>query len=160
MCFVVRGSPGASAGLKKMLSFGLLLMVWVSSAGADVLVRDAYVTATPPGAVNGALYLTLINQGETAVKLIAGQSDVSEKLEVHRHQHENGMMQMRKVDGLSIPGAESLVFQPGGYHIMLIGLKQPLRVGDQVEITLIFDRGANVLQIEENVPVRALGFKP
>ena len=88
-------------------------------------------------------------------RLTGASSDVADKLQIHEMKVENGVMQMREVsDGLSIPAGGSVVFKPGSYHMMLIGLKKPLTAGEKIPLTLTFERAGN---ISVTVPVQAMG---
>ena len=68
--------------------------------------------------------------------------------------NDNGKMMMRKVDGIAVPAMGMTNLQPGGYHIMLLGLKHPLKSGEMIEITLTFDNGSTQ---SLTVPVKAMG---
>lgn len=107
--------------------------------GAPVSVADAYARAVPPGQPNSAVFLTLTNQSSESRALVAARSPAAETVELHHHVHEDGMMRMRRVARIEVPAQESVRLQPGGFHIMLIGLKANLAPGDQVDLTLTFD---------------------
>ncbi|WP_258808305.1 copper chaperone PCu(A)C [Pseudidiomarina sp. CB1] len=109
------------------------------SAWADVTVSDAWVKPTIPGTENGAGYFVIRNDGAQAVTLIGVNSDASRASEVHQHvMNEEGMMRMRRVPELTINAGEQVVFQPGSYHIMFFGVKNPFRVGESVAFQLQF----------------------
>ena len=89
------------------------------------------------GAKIGGGYLTIENKGATPDKLIGGASPAAAKVEVHEMAMKDGVMTMRPVKGgLSIPPGQSITLAPGGYHIMLMELKAPLKQGDKVPVTL------------------------
>jgi copper(I)-binding protein len=113
---------------------------------ADDLVLDhAWARATPGGAKIGGGYLTIENRGATPDKLIGGSSPAAAKVEVHEMAMKDGIMTMRPVKGgLSIPPGHSVTFAPGGYHIMLMELKAPLKQGDKVPVTLQFEKAGKV----------------
>jgi len=109
---------------------------------ADVEVIDAYVRAVPPGAPATAAFMQLKDNGDD-VALVKAHSDVAESTELHTHTNDNGVMRMRPIKRLDLKKGETTVLQPGGHHIMLIGLKQPLAVGEKVEIDLEFSDGSH-----------------
>lgn len=105
-------------------------------------VQDAYVRAVPPGQPNSAAFMSITNQGDQDRALLAAESDKAEVVELHTHLMADGMMQMRQVQQIDLPAGETAVLEPGGLHVMLIGLTETLAPGDQVELTLGFDDGS------------------
>lgn len=138
---------------KKLLT-GLAMMSTASIAGAaDVQITDAMVRAVPPVSTNTAAFLTLTNQGRESVELVSVDSSVAERVEIHGHRHEGDIMVMYKVDDLSLPVGKTVKLESGGYHIMMMGLKKALKVGDSVDLTLHFsDSDA----IDVKAPVKGL----
>ena len=111
----------------------------------DLVLDHAWVRATPGGAKVGGGYLTIENKGTTPDKLISGSSPAAGKVEVHEMAMNNGVMTMRPVKGgLSIPPGQSVTLMPGGYHIMMMELKAPLKKGDKVPVTLTFEKAGEV----------------
>lgn len=108
---------------------------------ATLAVTDAYARAVPPGQPNSAVFLTLTNATPETRALVAGMSPMAEVVELHTHIHEDGMMRMRRVERIEVPAGGSVSLEPGGLHLMLIGLKGNLAPGDQVDLTLSFDDG-------------------
>ncbi len=104
-------------------------------------VQDAYVRAVPPGQPNSAAFMRITNHGPDHRALLAAESDKAEVVELHSHRMEDGMMQMRQVEQIDLPAGETAVLEPGGLHVMLIGLTESLAPGDQIELTLGFDDG-------------------
>lgn len=119
------------------------LALTAMSASAEVTIENPYARAVPPGQMNSASFMVLKNTDEKDVTLTSGSSSVAKTVELHNHINEDGIMKMRQVDGINIPalGKESL--QPGGYHIMLIGLKQDLIEGQEIDLELEFSDGSN-----------------
>ena len=104
---------------------------------------------------NGAVYLTLVNGTGVPDRLVSAASPLAATVEFHETVNDNGILRMQpQPDGFEIPAAGSLVFQPGGKHIMLVQLTQPLAVGDTVELTLNFTQ-AEAMVI--SVPVVEIG---
>ena len=104
-------------------------------------VIDAWVRASPAGAKNGAAYATVVNHISTANTLIAAASPAATKVELHTHKLDDGIMRMRRISGVTIPGHGSAKLQPGGDHMMLLGLKRSLKAGDHIMLTLTFRSG-------------------
>jgi copper(I)-binding protein len=144
---------------KAFLSIILLLFVTVAGSsawadedtGADTgavpetpQVRDAYVRAVPPGQQTSAAFMHISNPGHQTMALVAAESSVARVVELHTHVQEDGMMKMRRVERIELPPGTEVVLQPGGLHLMLIGLKQPLAPGDPVDLHLVFDAGQTI----------------
>jgi len=111
----------------------------------DLVLDDAWARATRGGAKVGGGYITIENKGTTADKLMGGSSPAAGKVEVHEMAMDNGVMKMRPVkDGLPIPAGRSTELVPGGYHIMLMNLKAPLKKGDKIPVTLKFEKAGDV----------------
>jgi copper(I)-binding protein len=110
---------------------------------APVRMRTGRVQPMPPGSPATAAYFTLQHDASAPLALAAAESPVAAAVELHEHKEVNGMMMMRPVTApIALPANGTLVFAPGGYHVMLIGLKQPLALGDTVPLTLVFDDGS------------------
>lgn len=125
-----------------------------AGAGATLSVESAWAMATPPTARNGAVYLVVKQRGSKADRVIGAASTVAERTELHTHIMQDGMMMMRRLDGLEVVPGEPLTFEPGGHHLMLMGLHQPLTAGQRFPLTLRFERGGDV---QVTVEVRAVG---
>jgi copper(I)-binding protein len=107
-------------------------------ASAVVTTTDAVCRPTPNGRAMTGCYLTLTASRDD--RLVAVSSPVAGEGQIHEMKVANGMMSMAELpDGLPLPAGEAVALQPGGNHIMLIGLKQPLVAGEQVSLTLTFE---------------------
>lgn len=125
------------------------------TAAGGVVVSQAYAKATMPGAKVAAAYMQLGNTGKTPVTLTGAASPACEKVEVHTMSMDGGVMRMREVTGgVTIPPGGAVSFTPGGMHLMLTGLRQPLTAGTAITLTLTFT-GAPSQTIQ--VPVQAMG---
>ena len=107
-------------------------------------------------AVTGA-FLILENTSDAARALVRGKASVGDTLELHEMKRENGMMRMSPVPRIDIPAKGSVALRPGGYHLMLFGLKAPLAAGDTVRLTLTFDDGTTA---QVKAPVRPMQGMP
>ncbi|MEZ8096585.1 copper chaperone PCu(A)C [Photobacterium swingsii] len=134
----------------KTLAFSSLLLA-SATASADVMIHDAYARATPPNAVNSAIFMHLMNKDDTSRQIIDAQSNAANVVELHNHIMADGMMQMRKVDSIAIPANGMAELKPGGMHIMLLGLKDSLQEGESVKLTLKFANGETK---ELSIPVK------
>ncbi len=118
---------------------GMLVNGVVGAGAADqIRVGEPYVRAVPPGQPNSAAFMTLSNDSTVPQVLVEASSPSAEAVELHTHTMADGMMKMRRVDRIDLPAGETVSLKPGGLHVMLIGLKQSLKAGDQVDLTLKF----------------------
>ncbi len=132
-----------------------LWLAWGAAQAAGVTVQDAWVRAMPPGARTSAAFLTLHNGDDRPHALVGAASDVARLVELHTHLHDHGVMRMRPVARIAIPAHGSVRLQPGGYHIMLIDLRHPIRAGDSVALTLRLEDGSTLaVQAEARGPRR------
>ena len=123
----------------------------------DLVITQAWSRATPGGAKVGGGYLTIQNKGSTADRLVGGAADVADKVQVHEMATTNGVMTMRPLDkGLSIEPGKTVKLAPGGYHLMLLDLKSPLKQGDKVPVTLEFEKAGKV---KLSLDVQGVGAK-
>ena len=143
----MRNSSGSiGAGARKWgvgLFLAVLSLLGAATAGAAeaLQIREAYVREMPPGQSTSAGFMKLVNPSKRAVALIGATSDGAGAVEIHRHKHEGGTMQMERVLRVEVPAQGQLVFAPGGYHLMLINLKRSYRAGDKINITLLDEEG-------------------
>ena len=139
------------------LLFGLVPTPSLAADAANsVSVADPYVRAVPPGQPNSAAFMQLHNSGTSSHSIKSAESPVAKVVELHTHVHEGGMMKMRQVKQIDIPAHGDTVLQPGGLHVMLIGLKGELKPGDNVAVTLVFEDGSKKLV---EAPVRMMKMK-
>lgn len=92
----------------------------------------------------GVVYVTISNTGKEADSLLSASSDAAQTLELHETKNEAGVMKMRPVQKIGVPAGGKIEMKPGGYHMMLMGLKRDLKPGDKVHVTLKFERGGEV----------------
>lgn len=150
-----------------MLALGLMSLL-LAASGAEaadahkstksgVTVAHAWARATPGGATVGAAYLEIKTDAKTADRLLAVASPVAARPELHTHLMDGNVMKMRKVDAIEVKAGTSHVLKPGGDHLMLIDLKQPLKEGDLIKLTLTFEK-AGPIEIDATVePAGATG---
>ena len=119
----------------------------------QVIVKDPYVRAVPPGQPNSASFMSLHNSDDKDHALVGAESPVAKVVELHTHTMQDGMMRMRPVAKVDLPAGERVSLKPGGLHVMLIGLKQKLVPGEDVPVTLVFEDGSKATL---SAPVRKL----
>lgn len=123
------------------LMLGLWMSIMVAHA-TDLSVSNGWVRALPPTQPNTAAFFTLKNSGAETVTLVAVSTATAKKAEFHSHKKQaSGMMAMRQEKSIEIQAGQEFVFQPGSYHIMLMGLSKPLKSGDTVELVLVEKTG-------------------
>jgi periplasmic copper chaperone A len=110
---------------------------------AGITFNNAWARASTGGGRPSAAYVTIKNTGAPDV-LTGGSSPVAKKVEIHQSKMENGIMKMNKVEPLALPKGHEVVMKPGGYHVMMMGLKQPLKMGDTVTLTLHLKNAGDV----------------
>jgi copper(I)-binding protein len=111
----------------------------------SIEIKHPWSRATPKGATVAGGYMKLINTGATPDRLIGGSTEVAGKFEIHEMSMDNGVMKMRPlVDGVEIKPGETVEFKPGGYHLMFVGITQPVVQGKRVKGTLEFEKAGKV----------------
>ncbi|ANG62550.1 hypothetical protein A8C75_08665 [Marinobacterium aestuarii] len=135
-----------------LLSTLLTSLLCTTSAFAEVQAQDGYVRAVPPGHSISAAYLTLHNNSASPVQLDSAQTDSAGTTELHQTRQQDGVMRMRAAQQVEIPAGAEYRLQPGGDHLMLIDLTQPLNAGDEVSLQLNFSDGQ---QLQLTLPVRS-----
>ena len=111
----------------------------------DLVITQAWSRATPGGAKIGGGYLTIENKGSAPDRLIGGSADVAGNIQVHEMAMNNGVMTMRLLDkGLAIEPGKTVKLAPGGFHLMLMDLKSPLKQGDKLPVTLEFEKAGKI----------------
>jgi copper(I)-binding protein len=103
---------------------------------------------------NTAAYLVLRNRGPAGDALIAARSGAADAVELHRSSMDGGVMRMRPVERIDVPAQGQMALEPGGLHVMLIGLRQDLPAGASLTVTLVFEQAG---EVDVAVPVRAAG---
>lgn len=155
--------------MKKCILFGLLLVIastmiagcgptatqpsapaGANDAGPKITVMEPWSRSSPMVEGNGAVYMTLINEGSSPDKLVSAASDVAEVVELHVSKMDGDVMKMSPVAAIEVPGGGSTKLEPGGLHVMLINLKRELVPGEKVNLTLNFERSGS-LSVEAEI---------
>jgi periplasmic copper chaperone A len=120
-----------------------------------IQIGNPWTRATPKGSTVAGAYMSITNKGSAPDRLVGGSSAVADRFEVHSMVMDGGVAKMRPVDGgLEIKPGETVELKPGGLHVMLTGLRQPLDKGQKVKATLQFEKAGKV---EVEYTVEALG---
>jgi len=143
----------------KALLCSLALMAAVAQGQAQTTATDPWVRGTVAQQKATGLFVQLTSaQG---AKLVAGNSPVAERVEIHEMTMVNDVMKMRQIDELPLPAGKAVALKPGGYHLMLMDLKQPLAAGAVVPVSLVIEGSDGKREtLTLQAPVRALGAAP
>ena len=131
-----------------VLAMSFLLSACSTESGIEV--REAWARPAAQGE-NGVIYFVIHNDAREADELTGISSDVAEAIEVHESIMDGDVMQMHQLESVPLPADAEIAFEPGGLHVMLVGIKNDLEIGDQVEITLHFKNSADITLL---VPVQ------
>ncbi len=131
--------------------FSAFSSVFAGSAADAVSIVDPYVRAMPPGQPTSAGFLGLKNNSDQDHAVVAVEGAVAKAVELHTHTMEDGIMHMSQVERVDVPAGQVVMLQPGGLHVMFMGLKKNLIPGDSVSVTLVFEDGSRK---QLDVPVR------
>jgi len=127
-----------------------------ASRGTSLSIEGAFARATIGSGKTGAAYLTIYNPTDHQDWLISAKVTLAKKASLHTHLYQDGVMKMRPLKAVNIPARGMVVFKPGGDHLMLMGLKAPLRMGESFPLILVFEKAG---EITVSIPVLAVGAK-
>ena len=144
----------------RLIAALLLVTFAASSALAETYkvgalqIDQPWARATPPSAPAGGGFLKITNTGTAPDRLVSASSPAAEMVQVHEMKMDGNVMRMREVEkGLEIPPGGSVTLAPGGYHLMMMGLKGPLKQGTDVPVTLVFEKAGKI-----DVQLRVVGL--
>jgi periplasmic copper chaperone A len=155
--------------MPRLLSSGWIALLAISASAfahdfkvGDMRIEHPYARPTVAVQKNGAVYASIENKGKSADQLISVSSPASDSAEIHTMSMQGNVMKMREVSRIEIKPSEKVAMTPGhGYHIMLIGLKQPLKSGDKFPVTLRFKNAGSVeTQVSVETPTAENPVKP
>jgi len=142
--------------MKKLLITGLLAITAAAWAQTTVKVEDAWVRGTVATQKATGAFMRLTPSANA--RLVEARSPVAGVVEIHEMAMEKDVMRMRQIPGLDLAAGRTMELKPGGYHVMLMDLKQQLKGGEQVPITLVFEDAAKKRFTQDiKAPVTALG---
>ena len=144
-----------------------LAALFASSARAHdyaqgaIRIEHPYARATAGGQRTGGAYLALVNGGAAGDRLVAASTEVAAATELHEMRMEGDVMRMRQLDAIELPAASRVELAPGRLHLMLVGLKSPLKAGDRFPMTLRFEKaGELTVQVHVEAPAAAAASRP
>ena len=146
-----------------LLALLALLLMALPAAAHDyklgaLEIGQPWARATPPTAPTGGGYLSVKNTGTTPDRLMSASSPAAGTVQVHDMKMDGNVMRMRELDGpLEIKPGETVTLAPGGMHLMMMGLKAPLKQGERVPLTLVFEKAG---KIDVDIVVTAMGATP
>lgn len=149
---------GLGVTFRQTLRVSLLLLAALASAPAhagsdEVVVDEAWSRASIGTNRPGVVYMTIRNEGNESRKLSAVTTDLAARAEIHQTStNERGVSSMTRVEELEVPARSSVALEPGGLHVMLMGLQRSMKKGESFSLTLVLDEGV----VEVVVPI--LGF--
>ncbi|MEM7445656.1 MAG: copper chaperone PCu(A)C [Pseudomonadota bacterium] len=137
-----------------------VMVIWAAIMGTaagheyqqgDLVIAHPWSRATAPNAPNGVAYLAITNHGAEEDQLISVEAQVSDRTELHMHEMTDGVMRMRPVEGsIALPAGETIVLEPSGLHIMLMGLDNRLVEGERFTLVLEF-QNAGTVEVEASI---------
>jgi len=135
-----------SLDLQRIFSAVFMGLMMLSPAMAsDLMFGALQFRATIGSMPSSAAYLSITNHGGTADRLLAVESVLARKTELHTMDFTNGVMKMRQIDGgIAIPAGKTIQLAPGGFHVMLIGLKAALNADKNYQVTFMFEKAGKV----------------
>lgn len=133
-------------GISRAFCIVLMMLAMTQSAlAADLMFGPLQFRATVGSMPSSAAYIEISNHGTNPDRLVGVESDLARKTELHSMTMTDGVMIMRAVDGgIDIPAGARIQLAPGGYHVMLIGLKAPLNIDQKYDITLVFQSAGKI----------------
>lgn len=131
------------------MKYLLLLAIIFLQGGNSIVIKDAWMRPAPE-TFNTAFYCTILNNGNYADTLYKASSDISDEVEIHETYKKGEMIGMRPVENLVVAPHDSIIFKPGGYHIMLMNLKRNAEIKHKNNILLFF-KVAGKVKVEVKV---------
>lgn len=133
----------------------LFVLTGLSFAQGKVVVEDAWVGEVPPSSPVAAAYMTIRNEGTANDKLLSVTTSIAGHTMIHETVvDENGVAKMDMIDALVIPAGKSVTLKPGGTHVMLMDMKEPVTGKEKIELDLKFENAGDV---KVEAPVKKLG---
>jgi len=135
-----------------LMAFATSIQAQDAKVGA-IKIENAYVRATAPGQPAAGAFMKIENSG-SADQLVSASSPAAGEVQLHQMSMEGNVMKMGQVKDIAVPANGSVDLKPGGYHIMLMNIKAPLKVGETVPVKLKFAKAG---EVEVKLPVNAVG---
>jgi copper(I)-binding protein len=135
---------------RPLLALAVAAIVSTTAAAAHefqlgaLKIDHPWARPTLPGQSAGGAYLSVQNGGPTADRLLGGSTPAAARVEVHEMRMDGDVMRMREMAALELPAGKMVTLAPGGLHLMLMGLKAPLKLGDKLPLKLRFDKAGEI----------------
>jgi len=138
------------------MKYGLFALMLVAALGltnpapaadfsvGDLTVSNVWSRASAGGAKNGVVYLMIANKGSETDRLVKASSPASKMVSLHTTKMEGDIMKMEPVEAIAVEPGKPVMLKPGGLHVMLMGLKAPLKEGEMIAVTLTFEKAGSV----------------
>jgi len=123
----------------RQMIISITMIMPVSVLAGQVEIVNPYMRELIPGTTVTSSYMKIINHHNVDIMLVGAKGKFSQQIELHEHTMKDGMMRMAQVPNIVIPANGSVMLEPSGLHIMAFDIKQPLKHGQSVELTLLFD---------------------
>lgn len=120
--------------------FTLFCLLAGTAQAMEIVVADAWARASAPGQTVAGVYFSV--QSDVDAALVGAETTAADVSELHFMSMEDGVMRMRAVPRVALPAGTKVRFKPGGYHVMLFDLQQPLKPGDEITLLLVIEDGA------------------
>lgn len=133
--------PRQAISMRHRIITGLLLAGLASAAHAEIIIEDVWARATPPGFDKGAVYFELTNNSPRSDALVGVRTERAPRAELHRTIEEGGNSRMVHTPRVAIPAESEVIFEPGGRHVMLMGIKSALTEGERFTLRLRTEGG-------------------
>ena len=135
-----------------LMAFAASIQAQEAKVGS-IKIENAYVRATAPGQPAAGAFMKIENSG-SADQLVSASSPAAGEVQLHQMSMEGNVMKMGQVKDIAVPASGSVDLKPGGYHIMLMNIKAPLKAGETVPVKLKFAKAG---EVEVKLPVNAVG---
>jgi copper(I)-binding protein len=131
--------------MKRLMMLTALLLFTPIAAFAETVIEEAWVRLPPPVADTAAAYMTIRNHGDKDIEITGIKTAAAKSPEFHSMEMHDGMMHMMKMEKVIVPAHGGISFNPGGNHLMLIGLTDKLKTGEHIMMTLETSEGESIM---------------
>lgn len=148
--------------MRKYVIGGLIAAALIAAGAAaraadQIMIEEPWAPSTIGRSTTGAAYMTIVNHGEANDRLVGASSPVAGKVELHESVVQGGVARMRAVPAMELKPHEPVALRPGGLHLMMTGLKAPLKAGAKIPLTLQFEKSGAVETTVSVGPAPAAG---
>ena len=116
----------------------------LKAADQIISISNPWARPTIAASTTSAGYVTIRNSGAKADRLLAAKTEFAQSVEIHTHIMDGDIARMRRVEAVDVPAGQTVAFNPGGLHLMVLGLKQPLKEGESLPLTLVFETAGEI----------------